>query len=176
MIPSNAAIGRSRRYARVHLPCRREKESSAFGEHRMEKTEIQTVISPHFRPRIFPSPFPPLPRPRSLLVPPPFRRQPVDRLSNPLADPPKWNALEKYQPKITADQFERLLRDVYANHGISDELIRLEPDFACILMDRDAQRGLRFALPNRSDTPALGPQLADGAIIPRKKRTGVLPG
>ncbi|HEY2614981.1 MAG TPA: hypothetical protein VGI42_04680 [Chthoniobacterales bacterium] len=71
----------------------------------------------------------------------------VDHLSNPLADPPKWKALAQYQRTITHDEFERLLRDVYCTHGVSEELIRVDPEFACILMDRDAQRWftLRFA-------------------------------
>ena len=50
----------------------------------------------------------------------------VDHLSNPLADPPKWKLLEKYQRALTHDEFERLLRDVYVNHGTNDEFIRLE--------------------------------------------------
>ena len=29
-----------------------------------------------------------------------------------------------------------MLRDVYCSHGISDELIRIDRDFACILMDQ----------------------------------------
>jgi len=63
----------------------------------------------------------------------------ADHLSNPLADPPSWKVLKRYQRTITHDEFERLLRDVYATQGLSDELIRVDQDFACILMDRDAQ-------------------------------------
>ena len=54
----------------------------------------------------------------------------VDHLSNPLADPPKWKLLEKYQRTITHDEFERLLRTVYGSHGISEEFIRVDRDFA----------------------------------------------
>jgi N-acetylmuramoyl-L-alanine amidase len=98
------------------------------------------VISPHFHPRIFLffSLF---------LLAPEFSTSAADRLSNPLADPPEWKRLEKYQRTITHAEFERLLRDVYATHGVSDDLIRIDRDFACILMDRDAQTWftLRFA-------------------------------
>ncbi|MEY2504190.1 MAG: hypothetical protein QOG27_470 [Verrucomicrobiota bacterium] len=71
----------------------------------------------------------------------------ADHLSNPLADPPKWSSLEKFQKTITHDEFERLLRGVYCTHGISDDFIRVDPEAACILTDRDAQSWftLRFA-------------------------------
>jgi hypothetical protein len=80
-----------------------------------------------------------------------FSATAADHLSNPLADPPKWKVLEKYQRAITHDEFERLLCDVYATHGISDQFIRIDRDFACILMDRDAQTWftLRFAKDER---------------------------
>ena len=92
------------------------------------------MISHHFHPRIFPSLFLSL----FLFLHSPSARA-VDHLSNPLADPPKWKLLEKYQRTITHDEFERLLRTVYCSHGISENFIRLDRDFACILMDRDAQ-------------------------------------
>ena len=71
----------------------------------------------------------------------------ADHLTNPLADSPDWKALSKFQQTITHDEFERLLREVYCTHGISQELIRIDPKAACILMDRDAQSWftLRFA-------------------------------
>jgi hypothetical protein len=76
----------------------------------------------------------------------------VDHLSNPLADPPRWNSLRKYQQTITRDEFEHLLRDVYATHGISEELIRVDREFACILINRDSQDWftLRFARDEKS--------------------------
>jgi hypothetical protein len=71
----------------------------------------------------------------------------ADHLSNPLADRPQWETLAKYQETITRDDFERLLRNVYATRGINEELIRVDRDFACILMNRDSQEWftLRFA-------------------------------
>lgn len=71
----------------------------------------------------------------------------ADHLSNPLADSPNWKALAKFQQTITHDEFERLLRQVYCAHGISEDFVRVDPEFACILMDRDDQSWftLRFA-------------------------------
>jgi len=94
-----------------------------------------------------------------------------------LADPPKWKTLEKYQGTITHDEFERLLRQVYATHGISDELIRLEPDFACILMNRDEQTWftLRFAKDEASRKPAPG-KWRVAKSRPHRKRAGLLAG
>ena len=71
----------------------------------------------------------------------------ADHLSHPLADPPNWKSLQKFQKTITHDEFDRLFRGVYCTHGISDELIRIDEKVACILMDRDAQSWftLRFA-------------------------------
>ena len=71
----------------------------------------------------------------------------ADHLSNPLADPPNWKSLQKFQKTITHDEFQRLLRGVYCTHGIGEEFIRVDPNVACIMMDRDAQSWftLRFA-------------------------------
>ena len=101
----------------------------------------------------------------------------ADHLSNPLADPPKWKLLEKYQRSITHDEFERLVRDVYCSHGISDELIRIDRDFACILMDRDAQTWftLRFAK-NERRRRALTRNWRTAQSLPRQKRAGVFSG
>jgi hypothetical protein len=95
----------------------------------------------------------------------------ADRLSNPIADPPAWKTLAKYQKTITHDEFERLLRGVYCSHGIGDELIRIEPEFACILMDRDAQTWftLRFAKNERTRRPD-APPWRTAASLPRPKR------
>jgi hypothetical protein len=130
------------------------------------------VISHHFHPRIFPSLF---------LFPFLFLLAPsataVDHLSNPLADPPKWKRLEKYQRTITHDEFERLLRTVYCSHGISEDFIRLDRDFACILMDRDAQTWftLRFAKNEQRRSTAPHPWRT-ARSLPRAKRSGVLAG
>ncbi len=112
-----------------------------------------------------------------LLGPRPPSTTATDHLSNPLADPPKWKVLEKYQRTITHDEFERLLRDVYATHGISDELIRIDRDFACILMDRDAQTwfALRFAKDERRRRSVTRDWRAAQSLS-RQKRAGVLSG
>lgn len=91
----------------------------------------------------------------------------VDHLSHPLADPPKWKSLEKYQNTITRDEFERLLKGVYATHGVGEELIRIDSQAACILMDRDAQSWftLRFA---KQEPP--------GKPVPRRRKGGALAG
>jgi hypothetical protein len=139
-------------------------------EHRIEQTEIQTVIARYSHPRIFLFLF------LFLDLRPPSATA-ADHLSNPLADPPKWKVLEKYQRTITHDEFERLLRDVYATHRISDELIRIDRDFACILMDSDAQSWftLRFAKDERSRRSATrGWRTAQS--LPLHKRAGVLSG
>ena len=101
----------------------------------------------------------------------------ADHLSNPLADPPKWKSLQKYQRTITHDEFERLLRDVYCRHGFNDELIRIDRDFACILMDRDAQTWftLHFATGGRQRRLKTRPWRTAQSLPPRKKR-GVLSG
>jgi hypothetical protein len=129
------------------------------------------VISRHFHPRIF-----------LLLIALSLPLIPAagiatEHLSNPLADPPNWKALEKYQRAITHDEFERLLRDVYATHGISDEFIRIDRDFACILMDRDAQTWftLRFVKDERRREPTAR-HWRTAQSLPRQKRAGVLSG
>jgi hypothetical protein len=101
----------------------------------------------------------------------------ADHLSNPLADPPKWKSLEKYQGTITRDEFERLLRSVYCRHGFSDELIRIDRDFACILMDRDARTWftLRFAKEGRQRRLGARPWRT-AKSLPRQKRKGALAG
>ncbi|HVF72876.1 MAG TPA: hypothetical protein VM940_14835 [Chthoniobacterales bacterium] len=90
----------------------------------------------------------------------------ADRLSNPLADSPKWKTLEKFQRTITHDDFEKLLRGVYCTRGLSEDLIRVDPDGACILMDRDAQTWfrLRFAKSEKSRRPATHSWRGAGAL------------
>jgi N-acetylmuramoyl-L-alanine amidase len=126
------------------------------------------VISRHFHLRIFVS--------LSLLL---FAASATaaDHLSNPLADPPKWKVLEKYQKTITHDEFERLLRDVYCSHGISDEFIRIDRDFACILRNRDAQTWftLRFTKDERRRRSAAR-DWRPARSLPRQRRAGVLSG
>jgi hypothetical protein len=96
----------------------------------------------------------------------------ADRLSNPIADPPAWKTLAKYQKTITHDEFERLLRGVYCSHGVGEELVRVEPDFACILMDRDAQTWftLRFAKEEGTRKPASSFRTAASVPGPKRER------
>jgi hypothetical protein len=83
----------------------------------------------------------------------------ADHLSNPLADSPNWKTFSKFQQTITHDEFERLLRQVYCTHGISEDFIRVDSKFACILTDRDAQSWftLRFADSASSRQPVSRP-------------------
>jgi hypothetical protein len=92
-------------------------------------------------------------------------------LSNPLADAPNWKALEKFQKTITHDEFEQLIRSVYCPRGISDELIRIDPDAACILTDRDAQSWfrLRFASSKKSARQVSHDWRPGGVFAQRKK-------
>jgi N-acetylmuramoyl-L-alanine amidase len=138
------------------------------------------VISRHFPLRIFPCP-------RGfrflflslflLLFCPTLPSLAIDLLSNPLADPPKWKLLEKYQRTITHEEFERLLRTVYCSHGISADFIRVEQDFACILMDQHAQTWfrLRFAKNERSRRSASG-NWRTAQSLSRRKQAGVFSG
>ncbi|HWM25625.1 MAG TPA: hypothetical protein VNP98_12440 [Chthoniobacterales bacterium] len=101
----------------------------------------------------------------------------ADHLSNPLADPPQWKSLQKYQKTITHDEFERLLRTVYCSQGISDEFIRVDRDFACILMDRDAQTWFTLQFAKEGRRPQLGVRSWRTAqSLPRQKRQGALAG
>ena len=101
----------------------------------------------------------------------------ADHLSNPLADPPNWNALTKFQGTITRDEFEQSLRGVYCTHGISDDFIRVDPETACILIDRDAQSWftLRFAKSERYRKP-IPRRWRPAQALPRPKKGGVLSG
>ena len=101
----------------------------------------------------------------------------ADHLSNPLADSPNWKSLQKFQKTITHDEFERLLRGVYCAHGIGDELIRVDPKVACILMDRDAQTWftLRFAA-SESKSAAISRWWRPARALPKSKKRGALAG
>jgi hypothetical protein len=101
----------------------------------------------------------------------------ADHLSNPIADPPNWKALGKYQKTITRDEFDQLLRGVYCSHGISEDFIRVDPDAACILTDRDAQSwfALRFAKDERKRAP-VPRKWRPASALPRARKAGVLSG
>jgi hypothetical protein len=129
------------------------------------------VIFPHFHPRIFAG--------LSLFLAlflSASSATAVGHLSNPLADPPKWKLLEKYQRSITRDEFELLLT-IYCSHGISEEFIRVDRDFACILMDRDAQTWftLRFAKTGQKQRAAPRNWRTARSRL-RQKRAGALAG
>lgn len=94
-----------------------------------------------------------------------------------LANAPDWSALEKYQETITHDDFTRLLQTVYCTRGVSDELIRVEPQAVNILADKAEQKWftLRFAPDEASAKPA--PHLWKSAKqIPRISRSRPLKG
>ncbi|MDQ6808134.1 MAG: N-acetylmuramoyl-L-alanine amidase [Verrucomicrobiota bacterium] len=65
---------------------------------------------------------------------------------SPLAPPPRWETLNRYQNTITHDDFVRLLTTVYASRGYGD-LIQIDDHSARIVKDREARTFfiLRFA-------------------------------
>jgi hypothetical protein len=101
----------------------------------------------------------------------------ADHLSHPLADSPNWKALAKFQKTITHDEFEQLLRGVYCPHGINEAFIRIDPDAACILLDRDAQTWftLRFAT-SPAARRTFPRTWRPAKSLPRRRKAGVLSG
>ncbi|MEY2550474.1 MAG: hypothetical protein QOG12_618 [Verrucomicrobiota bacterium] len=101
----------------------------------------------------------------------------ADHLSNPLAEPPNWKSLDKFQKTISHDEFERLLRGVYCTHGIGENLIRVDAEAACILMDRDAQSWfrLRFAA-TEAKSAAVPRWWRPARALPASKKRGPLSG
>ena len=71
--------------------------------------------------------------------------------TSPLAKPPDWSELEKFQETITREDFERLLNNVYCTRGVPNDFIQVDAETARILIDKDEQKWftLRFA-PNES--------------------------
>jgi hypothetical protein len=63
---------------------------------------------------------------------------------SPLADPPKWEEVEAMQESVTREEFEQLLKDVYAPGDAALGLIELFPDHASIV--RQAGQPERFEL------------------------------
>jgi hypothetical protein len=101
----------------------------------------------------------------------------ADHLSHPLADSPNWKALAKFQKTITHDEFEQLLRGVYCPHGINEAFIRVDPDAACILVDRDAQSWFTLRFATSSATRRIFPRTWRPAhSLPRRRKAGVLSG
>jgi len=109
-----------------------------------------------------------------------FLRTPVlaaDHLSHPLADSPNWKALAKFQKTITHDEFEQLLRGVYCPHGINEAFIRVDPDAACILLDRDAQSWFTLRFATSPATRQTFPRTWRPAkSLPRRRKAGPLAG
>jgi hypothetical protein len=101
----------------------------------------------------------------------------ADHLSHPLADSPNWKALAKFQKTITHDGFEQLLRGVYCPHGINEAFIRIDPDAACILLDRDAQTWFTLCFATSPATRQIFPRTWRPAkSLPRRRKAGVLAG
>lgn len=101
----------------------------------------------------------------------------ADHLSNPLADSPNWKALAKFQKTITHDEFEQLLRGVYCPHGINEEFIRVDPDAACILLDRDAQSWFTLRFATSAAARRIFPRTwRPVRSLPRRRKTGILSG
>ncbi|HEV2804701.1 MAG TPA: hypothetical protein VGW57_07215 [Chthoniobacterales bacterium] len=101
----------------------------------------------------------------------------ADHLSNPLAEPPNWKSLERFQKTISHEEFERLLRGVYCTHGLGENLIRVDPDAVCILMDRDAQSWLRLRFAASDAKTATVPRWWRPArALPKSKKGGPLAG
>ncbi len=110
------------------------------------------------------------------LFSPSFPANAVDHLSNPLADPPDWNSLNKFQRTITHDEFEYLLRNVYASHGISEELVRIDRDFACILMNQDRRNLVHTFLFQRRSPTELQELCLPVELIAARQGTDRFPG
>jgi len=66
---------------------------------------------------------------------------------SPLGQPPDWSLLERYQETMTHDEFVRSLQEVYCTRGVGVDLIQVEPNVACFLIDKGEQKWftLRFA-------------------------------
>ncbi|MDQ6624208.1 MAG: N-acetylmuramoyl-L-alanine amidase, partial [Verrucomicrobiota bacterium] len=104
----------------------------------------------------------------ALLLPSPHARGAAN--VSPLGKTPDWTTLEKYQETITHDEFATLLRDVYCTRGVSEELIRVEPEVAHFLIDRDAATWftLRFA-PNETSRKPFTTTWRRAAAMPKIK-------
>jgi len=90
---------------------------------------------------------------------------------------PNWKALAKFQKTITHDEFEQLLRGVYCPHGINEEFFRVDPDSACILLDRDAQSWLTLRFATSAAARRTFPRTWRPArSLPRRKKPGILSG
>lgn len=88
---------------------------------------------------------------------------------------PDWTALEKYQATIAHDEFLHLLKDVYAPHGWSPELIEVTPTEARIAKHKGAPEmfTLHFA---KTDADRLVLDRAWKAKLPPAANAGPLAG
>ncbi len=105
------------------------------------------------------------------------RLAPAAENLSPLAKPPNWTTLEKFQETITHDEFVRVLREIYAPHGLDTALIRVEPEAAHFLINKDAQSWftLRFARDGASrKKPPVSWKRA--ASLPQARKGGELGG
>jgi hypothetical protein len=75
---------------------------------------------------------------------------------SPLADPPNWAEIEAMQESVTREEFERLLREIYAPKDAARELIEIAPDHAIIVQQfgRPERFIFRFAKDPASVRPA----------------------
>jgi hypothetical protein len=75
---------------------------------------------------------------------------------SPVADPPNWSEIEAMQESVTREEFERLLREVYAQKDAASGLIEIFPDHASIVQElgRPERFILRFAKDAASIRPA----------------------
>ena len=66
---------------------------------------------------------------------------------SPLSQSPDWPSLDEFQERITREEFERLLRNVYCTRGVDEKLVTVDAEQARIRIDRDEQTWftLRFA-------------------------------
>jgi N-acetylmuramoyl-L-alanine amidase len=72
---------------------------------------------------------------------------------SPLAHPPDWSRLDRFQETITHDEFEHLLTAIYAPSGAGDQWIVVQPNQAVIQESEGHQFILRFAADDSSRKP-----------------------
>jgi len=78
------------------------------------------------------------------------------QMLSPLAEAPMWSEFAAMQESVTREEFERLLRDVYAPGNAARELIIIEPDHASIVqqLGRPERLVLKFAKDAASVRPS----------------------
>jgi N-acetylmuramoyl-L-alanine amidase len=86
---------------------------------------------------------------------------------SPLAHPPNWSRLDRFQETITHEEFENLLTTVYAPSGAANQWIVVQPTQAVIQESEGHQFVLRFA----PDDPSRKPVPRYWTPIDRLRRT-----